>query len=435
MATFKIEGSRRLKGAITPQGAKNEVLQILSATLLTPDKVTIHNIPDISDVNNLMELLRNLGVIVHRINHSSFSFQADNLNLNYLETEDFRNKSSGLRGSIMIIGPLLARFGSGQIPSPGGDKIGRRRLDTHFIGLQKLGAEFEFDNKTLFYKVKAKKLTGTYILLDEASVTGTANILMAAVLAKGKTTIYNAACEPYIQQLCKMLVSMGAKISGIGSNLITIEGVTSLKGCEHTVLPDMIEVGSFIGLAALTKSEITIKNVSYRNLGIIPDSFRRLGINIKQKNDDIYVPAHENYTIETFIDGSIMTIADAPWPGLTPDLLSVMLVVATQAKGSVLIHQKMFESRLFFVDKLIDMGAQIILCDPHRATVIGLNNQFPLRATNMVSPDIRAGVALLIAALSAEGTSYIHNIDQIDRGYQKIDLRLKNLGAKIVRIS
>ncbi|MBN2521188.1 MAG: UDP-N-acetylglucosamine 1-carboxyvinyltransferase [Bacteroidales bacterium] len=435
MGTFKIEGGKRLKGDIVPQGSKNEVLQVLCATLLTTEKIIIHNIPDIADVNNLISLLKNLGISIEKINNSSYSFQANNLNPDYLYSEDYRKKAICLRGSIMIIGPLLIRFGFAQIPNPGGDKIGRRRVDTHFIGLRKLGAGFIYDEKTHFYQIKSTNLAGTYMLLDEASVTGTANIIMAAVLAKGKTTIYNAACEPYIQQLCKMLICMGANISGVGSNLLIIEGVKELKGCEHTVLPDMIEVGSFIGLAAMTKSDINIKNVSYHNLGIIPDSFRRLGITIEQINDDIHVPSHEYYEIETFIDGSIMTIADAPWPGLTPDLLSIILVVATQAKGSVLIHQKMFESRLFFVDKLIDMGAQIILCDPHRATVIGLNNQFPLRATNMTSPDIRAGVALLIAALSAEGTSYIHNIDQIDRGYQNIEKRLNNIGANIERIS
>ncbi|OFX84413.1 MAG: UDP-N-acetylglucosamine 1-carboxyvinyltransferase [Bacteroidetes bacterium GWF2_33_16] len=435
MSSFVIKGGKRLKGDIYPQGAKNEALQILCATLLTPEKVIIHNIPNILDVIKLIDLLESTGVIVEKINESTYSFTARDINFDYFKTEEYRNKSTSLRGSIMMIGPLLARFGKGYIPKPGGDKIGRRRVDTHFIGFEKLGAKFEFSHKENSYKVKGKNLQGTSMLLDEASVTGTANIIMAAVLAKGTTTIYNAACEPYIQQLCKMLVSMGAKISGIASNLLTIEGVTELGGCTHHILPDMIEVGSFIGLAAMTGSEITIKNVSYENLGIIPASFRRLGIQFEKIGDDIYIPENKHYEIETFIDGSIMTIADAPWPGLTPDLLSVFLVIATQAKGSVLIHQKMFESRLFFVDKLIDMGAQIILCDPHRASVVGLDNQIQLRATNMISPDIRAGVALLIAALSADGISTIHNIEQIDRGYQNIDLRLKAIGADITRVS
>jgi UDP-N-acetylglucosamine 1-carboxyvinyltransferase len=434
MARFEIKGGTRLKGDVFPQGAKNEALQVICACLLTPEPVIIKNIPDILDVNVLIDLLQQLGVNVTRNNNTTYTFQADNVNIDYLYSSDIKGKASNLRGSIMIIGPLLARFGKGFIPSPGGDKIGRRRLDTHFLGFEKLGATFCFDAEKNFFKVEANNLTGAYILLDEASVTGTANVLMAAVKAKGKTIIYNAACEPYIQQLCKMLNNMGAKISGIGSNLLSIEGVDYLTGCNHEILPDMIEVGSFIGMAALTQSELTIKNVSYDNLGIIPYSFRRLGIHLEQRNDDIYIPSQESYTIESFIDGSIMTIADAPWPGLTPDLLSVFLVVATQAKGSVLIHQKMFESRLFFVDKLIDMGAQIILCDPHRATVIGLNNRFKLRATTMTSPDIRAGVALLIAAMSAEGTSIIHNIEQIDRGYQDIDLRLNAIGANIKRL-
>jgi UDP-N-acetylglucosamine 1-carboxyvinyltransferase len=433
MAVFEITGGKALKGEITPQGAKNEALQILCAVLLTPEKVTIRNIPDIRDVNKLIELLGSMGVETHRESPSVCTFKAHTVDIEYLKTEDFKNKAAALRGSIMIVGPLLARFGLGYIPRPGGDKIGRRRLDTHFMGFQTLGATFSYDPKESFYKVRGDKLKGAYMLLDEASVTGTANIVMAAVLTPGITTIFNAACEPYLQQLCKMLTRMGAKISGIGSNLLTIEGVDSLSGCEHTILPDMIEVGSFIGLAAMTSSEITIKNVSYDDLGIIPESFRRLGIKFSRINDDIFIPSQENYEIETFIDGSIMTIADAPWPGLTPDLLSVFLVVATQAKGAVLIHQKMFESRLFFVDRLIDMGAQIILCDPHRATVIGHNHQLKLRATSMVSPDIRAGVALLIAALSAEGTSIIHNIEQIDRGYEQIDKRLNAIGAQIVR--
>lgn len=434
MSSFVIQGGKKLKGEITPQGAKNEALQILCATLLTPEEVIIRNIPNIRDVNKLIEILGDLGVTIKKLNESDYSFKADDINLDVLKTPDYRAKSASLRGSIMIIGPLLARFGKGFIPRPGGDKIGRRRLDTHFIGFQNLGAKFNYDHVNNCYHVEADKLQGTYMLLDEASVTGTANIVMASVLTPGKTTIYNAACEPYVQQLCKMLVSMGAKINGIGSNLLHIEGVEALGGCEHSILPDMIEIGSFIGMAAMTESEITIKNVSYDNLGIIPSAFTRLGIQMERRNDDIFIPAQDQYEIETFIDGSIMTIADAIWPGLTPDLLSVFLVVSTQAKGSVLIHQKMFESRLFFVDKLIDMGAQIILCDPHRATVYGINKKYKLRGTRMTSPDIRAGVALLIAALSAEGTSTIDNIDQIDRGYQNIDLRLQALGADIKRL-
>jgi UDP-N-acetylglucosamine 1-carboxyvinyltransferase len=433
MGTFVVNGGRSLNGEITPQGAKNEALQVICATLLTPEKVTIHNIPDIADINNLIELIGSIGVKVTRETYSATSFQAASINLDYLQTAEYRAQSISLRGSVMIMGPLLARFGKAFMPKPGGDKIGRRRLDTHFIGFQKLGANFDFDSSDPFFKVEAKSLTGTYMHLDEASVTGTANIIMASVLARGRTTIYNAACEPYIQQLCRMLVSMGARIDGIGSNLLYIDGVNELKGCSHTILPDMIEIGSFIGMAAMTESELTIKNVSYENLGIIPDSFRRLGIALERRGDDIFIPRQEHYEIETFIDGSIMVIADAIWPGLTPDLLSVFLVIATQAKGSVLIHQKMFESRLFFVDKLIDMGAQIILCDPHRATVIGLNKMIKLRGTTMSSPDIRAGVALLIAAMSAEGKSTIHNIEQIDRGYQNIDKRLNALGADIKR--
>jgi len=434
MASFVIEGGHKLHGEIVPQGAKNEVLQVLCATLLTDEEVTIENIPNILDVNNLIQLLRDMGVKVSKSGSDTYTFQADNLNLAYLESDDFLNRCSKLRGSVMLVGPLVARFGKAMISKPGGDKIGRRRLDTHFLGIQKLGASFEYDAVNGRFCINAEKLKGAYMLLDEASVTGTANIVMAAVLAEGVTTIYNAACEPYLQQLCRMLNRMGAKISGIASNLLTIEGVSNLKGCSHRVLPDMIEVGSFIGMAAMTGSEITIKDVSYENLGIIPDSFRRLGIRLEQRGDDIFVPAQEHYQIESFIDGSIMTIADAPWPGLTPDLLSVMLVVATQAKGSVLIHQKMFESRLFFVDKLIDMGAQIILCDPHRAVVIGHDRNFRLRGGNMTSPDIRAGIALLIAALGAEGNSRIHNIEQIDRGYQNIEQRLTALGARITRI-
>lgn len=434
MASFKIEGGRKLQGSITPQGAKNEALQVICAVVLTPEKVTISNIPQILDVLNLIKLLKNLGVIVEQLDENTYSFQASNINLDYLYTEEYYKQSAALRGSVMLVGPLVARYGKAIIPKPGGDKIGRRRLDTHFIGIQKLGAEFEYDADKKIYRIKGEKLKGSYMLLDEASVTGTANILMTSVLAEGTTTIYNAACEPYLQQLSKMLNRMGAKISGIGSNLLTIEGVKSLNGCEHRLLPDMIEVGSFIGMAAMTGSEITIKDVAYDELGIIPDSFRRLGIKIEQQGDDIFIPQQDSYTIESFIDGSIMTIADAPWPGLTPDLLSVFLVVATKAVGSVLIHQKMFESRLFFVDKLIDMGAQIILCDPHRATVIGLGNNLHLRAAKMTSPDIRAGIALLIAAMAADGISIIDNIDQIDRGYQDIDKRLNALGAKITRI-
>ena len=434
MASFKIEGGHRLSGSITPQGAKNEALQVICAVLLSPEIITISNIPDILDVNNLIGLLSDMGVEVCRVDSDTYTFKADKVNLNYLQTEDFYSKSASLRGSVMIVGPLVARFGKAIIPKPGGDKIGRRRLDTHFLGIQKLGADFHYDPDAKRYEIHAEKLKGCYMLLDEASVTGTANILMAAVLAEGTTTIYNAACEPYLQQLCKMLNSMGAQISGVGSNLLSIKGVKLLNGCSHRILPDMIEVGSFIGMAAMTASEITIKNVAYDELGIIPDSFRRLGIQFEQIGDDIHIPRQESYTIESFIDGSIMTIADAPWPGLTPDLLSVFLVVAAKATGSVLIHQKMFESRLFFVDKLIDMGAQIILCDPHRATVIGQGNQLHLRASTMSSPDIRAGIALLIAALCAEGTSIIHNIDQIDRGYQDIDKRLNALGANIQRI-
>lgn len=433
MSTFVVKGGKPLKGEITPQGAKNEALQVISAVLLTSEKVIISNIPNILDVIKLIQLLSKMGVIVDKIDESTYSFEAKNINFDYLSGEDFKKDASSLRGSIMIVGPLLSRFGKGYIPRPGGDKIGRRRLDTHFLGFEKLGAKFNFDKSESFFTVEAEELKGTYMLLDEASVTGTANIVMAASLAKGTTTIYNAACEPYLQQLCKMLNRMGAKISGIGSNLLTIEGVDSLGGTTHRLLPDMIEIGSFIGLAAMTGSEITIKDVSYPELGIIPESFRRMGIKMELRGDDIYIPAQEHYEIDTFIDGSILTIADAPWPGLTPDLLSVFLVIATQAKGSVLIHQKMFESRLFFVDKLIDMGAQIILCDPHRATVIGHDNKIKLRPTVMTSPDIRAGVALLIAALSADGTSVIHNIDQIDRGYQNIDLRLNALGANITR--
>ncbi|MBR2428960.1 MAG: UDP-N-acetylglucosamine 1-carboxyvinyltransferase [Alistipes sp.] len=434
MALFKVEGGRRLKGEIMPQGAKNEALQIICAALLTPERVVLHNVPIISDVMQLFELLSAMGVKVERLSDDCFALQADDINLDYLRTADYHKRCRRLRGSVMMIGPLLTRFGVGYMPKPGGDKIGRRRLDTHFLGFQKLGAEFNFDLSDEFYTVEAKRLKGTYMLLDEASVTGTANIVMAAVLAEGRTTIYNAACEPYLQQLCKMLNRMGAKISGIASNLLVIDGVEALGGTEHTMLPDMIEVGSFIGMAAMTRSELTIKNVSYDNLGIIPQQFARMGIRFEQRGDDIYIPQQENYSIESFIDGSIMTIADAPWPGLTPDLLSIFLVVATQAKGSVLIHQKMFESRLFFVDKLIDMGAQIILCDPHRATVIGLDHRLPLRAANMTSPDIRAGVALLIAAMSAEGTSTIQNIEQIDRGYRDIDNRLNALGANIIRL-
>ncbi|WP_304136730.1 UDP-N-acetylglucosamine 1-carboxyvinyltransferase [Mesonia mobilis] len=436
MATFQIEGGHPLKGEIQPQGAKNEALQILCAVLLTNETVKINNIPDIRDVNKLIDILSNLGVKIQKLGKGSYSFKSDELNLEYLESEQFKQEGSGLRGSIMIVGPLLGRFGKGYIPRPGGDKIGRRRLDTHFEGFIKLGAKFRYNKEERFYGVEAPNgLTGTYMLLEEASVTGTANIVMAAALAEGETTIYNAACEPYLQQLCKMLVSMGANIDGIGSNMLKINGVKELGGCTHTILPDMIEIGSWVGLAAMTKSELTIKNVSWENLGLIPNTFRKLGITIEKKGDDIYIPAHkEGYEVQSFIDGSIMNISDAPWPGFTPDLLSIMLVVATQAKGSVLIHQKMFESRLFFVDKLIDMGAKIILCDPHRATVIGHNFESQLKATTMTSPDIRAGISLLIAALSAKGTSTIHNIEQIDRGYEDIDGRLRKIGAKITRL-
>ena len=435
MGSFRIEGGCKLKGEIIPQGAKNEALQILCAVLLTDQEVVINNVPDIRDVNKLIEILGNLGVNIQQLGKGSYSFKADQLDLDYLESERFKEEGSSLRGSIMIVGPLLSRFGKGFIPQPGGDKIGRRRLDTHFEGFIKLGATFRYNKEECFYGVEAPKgLKGTYMLLDQASVTGTANILMAAVLAEGTTTIYNAACEPYLQQLCKMLVSMGAKINGIGSNLLTVEGVTSLQGCQHRILPDMIEIGSWIGLAAMTRSEITIKNVSWENLGLIPETFRKLGITLEKVGDDIYIPQQESYKIQGYIDGSILTVSDATWPGFTPDLLSIVLVIATQAKGSVLIHQKMFESRLFFVDKLIDMGAKIILCDPHRATVIGHNFEYPLKATTMVSPDIRAGISLLIAALSANGTSIIQNIEQIDRGYENIDARLRAIGAKITRL-
>jgi UDP-N-acetylglucosamine 1-carboxyvinyltransferase len=434
MNRFEITGGKRLSGELIPQGAKNEALQILCAVLLTPERCEIHNVPDIVDVNKLIDLLEALGVKVEKLGIGSWAFQADNVNVDFMISEDFKKRGAALRGSVMIVGPLLARFGRGYIPKPGGDKIGRRRLDTHFIGFQNLGAEFDFDSVDNFYKVEAKELRGASMLLDEASVTGTANIIMAAVLAKGITTIYNAACEPYIQQLCKMLNSMGAKISGVGSNLISIEGVRELGGCSHRMLPDMIEIGSFIGLAAMTQSNIRIKDTGYDHLGMIPDVFRRLGIEVLRDGDDIVIPEQESYTINKYIDGSILTIADAPWPGFTPDLLSIMLVVATQANGSVLIHQKMFESRLFFVDKLIDMGAQIILCDPHRATIIGINRRYKLRGIKMTSPDIRAGVSLLIAALSADGTSVIDNIEQIDRGYQNIDTRLRAIGADIKRL-
>lgn len=435
MGTFRIEGGAPLKGEITPQGAKNEALQVLCTVLLTPEKVTITNIPDIIDVNKLINLLRNLGVKIEKLAHGAYTFQADEVNLAYLESAAFKEEGKSLRGSIMIVGPLLARFGKGYIPKPGGDKIGRRRLDTHFEGFINLGAKFRYNKEDYFYGVEADKLKGAYMLLDEASVTGTANIVMAAVLAEGKTTIYNAACEPYLQQLCKMLNSMGARITGVGSNLLEIEGVEKLGGCEHRILPDMIEIGSWIGLAAMTQSEITIKNVSWDNLGIIPNTFRKLGITIERRGDDIFIPAHtDGYEIQNYIDGSILTIADAPWPGFTPDLLSIVLVVATQARGSVLIHQKMFESRLFFTDRLIDMGAKIILCDPHRATVIGHDFKSQLKGIMMSSPDIRAGISLLIAALSAKGTSIIQNSDQIDRGYERIDERLNALGAKIERI-
>ena len=435
MNAFEIVGGKPLKGEIIPQGAKNEALQIISAVLLTEEKITVSNIPDIKDVNKLIELITDLGVKVERINKDTYTFVASDIDLDFFHSESFRSKGGSLRGSIMIVGPLLARFGKAAIPKPGGDKIGRRRLDTHFLGFEKLGAKFIFDKKTNFFNVDASNLKGAYILLDEASVTGTANVVMAAVLAKGITTIYNAACEPYLQQLCKMLNRMGAKITGVGSNLLKIEGVKKLGGTEHRLLPDMIEIGSFIGLAAMTESEITIKDVHFQELGMIPEVFRKLGIKFELRGDDIFIPSQKHYKVETFIDGSIMTIADAPWPGFTPDLLSIMLVVATQAKGNVLIHQKMFESRLFFVDKLIDMGAQIILCDPHRATVIGLDKKVKLRGIQMTSPDIRAGVSLLIAALSAQGTSIIHNIEQIERGYQDIDVRLRALGADIKRIA
>ena len=434
MGTFKVKGGLRLKGDIYPQGAKNEALQVLCAVLLTPEEVIMENVPDIRDVNILIDLLRDLNVKVTKVNESTYKFQSDDVNVDYLSSEEYKEKSGKIRGSIMIVGPLLARYGKGYIPKPGGDKIGRRRVDTHFKGFESLGAKFIYDSKEEFYRVSADELRGTYMLLEEASVTGTANIIMTAVLAKGKTTIYNAACEPYLQQLCKMLNSMGAKISGVGSNLLEIEGVENLKGCRHKILPDMIEIGSFIGLAAITKSDITIKNVSYKDLGIIPSVFSKLGIKMNVQEDDIHIPSQESYEIESFIDGSILTISDAPWPGLTPDLLSIILVVSSQAKGSVLIHQKMFESRLFFVDKLIDMGAQIILCDPHRATVIGHNHKLKFKATTMTSPDIRAGVSLLLAAMAAEGESTIHNIEQIDRGYQNIDKRLNAIGAEIRRI-
>jgi UDP-N-acetylglucosamine 1-carboxyvinyltransferase len=435
LKSFKIEGGHKLRGSIQPQGAKNEALQILCAVLLTKEKITINNIPDIIDVNKLILLLGKLGVKVEKHSDNSYTFQADAVDLDYLETPEFKVDGAGLRGSIMIVGPLLARFGKGYIPKPGGDKIGRRRLDTHFEGFIKLGADFRYNKEDHFYGVEAKRLKGTFMLLDEASVTGTANIVMASVLAQGTTTIYNAACEPYLQQLCKMLNRMGAQISGIGSNLLTINGVDVLGGTSHTMLPDMIEIGSWIGLAAMTRSELTIKNVSWEDLGVIPNVFRKLGITIERREDDIFIPAHVNgYQVQNYIDGSILTLSDAPWPGFTPDLLSIILVVATQARGSVLIHQKMFESRLFFVDKLIDMGAKIILCDPHRASVIGHDFKSQLKSTTMTSPDIRAGVSLLIAALSANGTSTIHNIEQIDRGYQNIDIRLKAIGAKIKRI-
>ena len=431
---FEIRGGKRLSGDITPQGAKNEALQILCAVLLTEDEVRISNIPDIKDVNKLIEILQDFNVKVTKNGKGDYTFKADEVNFDYIKSKEFKKDGAKLRGSVMILGPMLARFGEAYMPTPGGDKIGRRRLDTHFQGFVELGAEFSFDEEDQYYSLKAKELNGKFILLEEASVTGTANIVMAAVLAKGKTRIYNAACEPYLQQLCKMLNRMGANITGIGSNLLTIDGVDKLNGTEHTMLPDMVEIGSWIGLAAMTKSEITIKNVNWNQLGVIPNTFRKLGIELEQRGDDIYIPSQEHYKVQKFIDGSILTVSDAPWPGFTPDLLSIILVVATQAKGSVLIHQKMFESRLFFVDKLIDMGAQIILCDPHRATVIGLNQETPLRGTSMVSPDIRAGNALLIAALSAEGKSVIQNIEQIDRGYENIDERLRAIGADIRRI-
>lgn len=434
MATFKVTGGIKLKGDLHPQGAKNEALQVLCAVLLTPEEVRMENVPNIRDVNILIDLLRDLNVTVNQLDESTYTFKADNVDVDYLSSENYKTKSSRIRGSIMIVGPLLARYGKGYIPKPGGDKIGRRRLDTHFIGFENLGAKFVYDSKEQFYRVTADELKGADMLLDEASVTGTANIVMTAVMAKGKTSIYNAACEPYLQQLCKMLNSMGAKITGVGSNLLHIEGVEYLGGCTHRILPDMIEIGSFIGLAAITKSEITIKNVAYNELGLIPSVFAKLGIKMERRGDDIYIPSQDSYEIQSFIDGSILTISDAPWPGFTPDLLSIILVVASQAKGSVLIHQKMFESRLFFVDKLIDMGAQIILCDPHRATVIGLNHEYQFKATTMTSPDIRAGVSLLLAALAADGESTIHNIEQIDRGYQNIDTRLNAIGAQITRI-
>ena len=434
MATFKVKGGIKLKGDLHPQGAKNEALQVLCAVLLTPEEVRMENVPNIRDVNILIDLLRDLNVTVNQLNESTYTFKADNVDVDYLSSEDYKTKSSRIRGSIMIVGPLLARYGKGYIPKPGGDKIGRRRLDTHFIGFENLGAKFVYDSKEQFYRVTADELKGADMLLDEASVTGTANIVMTAVMAKGKTSVYNAACEPYLQQLCKMLNSMGAKITGVGSNLLHIEGVEYLGGCTHRILPDMIEIGSFIGLAAITKSEITIKNVAYNELGLIPSVFAKLGIKMERRGDDIYIPSQDSYEIQSFIDGSILTVSDAPWPGFTPDLLSIILVVASQAKGSVLIHQKMFESRLFFVDKLIDMGAQIILCDPHRATVIGLNHEYQFKATTMTSPDIRAGVSLLLAALAADGESTIHNIEQIDRGYQNIDTRLNAIGAQITRI-
>jgi UDP-N-acetylglucosamine 1-carboxyvinyltransferase len=434
MSTFIIEGGYKLSGSITPQGAKNEALQVICAVLLTPEKITISNIPDIRDVNKLIFILGELGVKIAKLDSNTYTFQANEIDLNYLESEKFKKDGTSLRGSIMIVGPLLARFGKGYIPRPGGDKIGRRRLDTHFEGFIKLGATFRYNSEEYFYGVEADQLFGTDMLLDEASVTGTANIVMAAVMAKGTTTIYNAACEPYLQQLCKMLNSMGASIKGVGSNLLVIEGVKSFKGCSHKILPDMVEIGSWIGMAAMTKSSITIKDVSWNDLGLIPRVFQKIGIKLERIGDDIFIPEQDSYEIQNYIDGSILTISDAPWPGFTPDLLSIILVVATQAKGSILVHQKMFESRLFFVDKLIDMGAKVILCDPHRATVIGMNHESSLKATTMTSPDIRAGISLLIAALSAKGKSTIHNIEQIDRGYQNIDQRLRSIGAKITRI-
>lgn len=434
MSAFEIVGGNKLKGTVIPQGAKNEALQVICAVLLTAEKVDMSNIPEIVDVLKLIDLLKDMGVKVEKLGKGHYTFQADNVDMEFLKTADYKKKAAALRGSIMVVGPFLARYGKGYIPKPGGDKIGRRRLDTHFLGFQSLGATFNYDAGDSFYSVEASQLKGTYMLLDEASVTGTANIVMAACMAEGTTTIYNAACEPYLQQLCKMINSMGGKISGVGSNLLVIEGVPSLKGCTHRCLPDMIEIGSFIGMAAMTKGEITIKDVGYEHLGVIPEIFRRMGITVERRGDDIFIPEHDHYEIDTFIDGSIMTISDAPWPGFTPDLISIALVTATQARGSVLIHQKMFESRLFFVDKLIDMGAQIILCDPHRATVIGLDRQSSLKGVTMTSPDIRAGVSLLIAALGAKGKSVIHNIEQIDRGYQDIETRLQALGADIKRI-